>query len=48
LDFLNIKHKLQTIPQPFYHNRFTALFLGPPGWAGARWETSGLYGAREN
>jgi len=25
-------------PQPFYHNRFTALFPGPPGWAGARRE----------
>jgi len=24
--------------QPPHHNRFTALFLGPPGWAGARRE----------
>jgi len=23
---------------PHHHNRFTALFLGPPGWAGARRE----------
>jgi len=29
------------------HNRLTALFLGPAGWAGAR-RTSGLYGARED
>jgi len=25
-------------PQLFYHNRSTALFPGPPGWAGARRE----------
>jgi len=31
-----------------HHNRFTALFLVLPGWAGARRETSGLYGARED
>jgi len=31
-----------------HHNRFTALFPGLPGWAGARRETSGLYGARED
>jgi len=23
--------------QPHHHNRFTALFLGPPGWASAKW-----------
>jgi len=36
----------------FYHHHtttvFTALFPGPSGWAGARKETSGLYGVREN
>ena len=26
------------LPVPPYHNRFTALFPGPPGWAGARTE----------
>jgi len=26
------------ISPPPHHNRFTALFLGPPGWAGARRE----------
>jgi len=29
------------------HNRFTALFPGPPRWAGARTELLGLYGARK-
>jgi len=27
-----------TAPQPPHHNHFTALFPGPPGWAGARRE----------
>jgi len=31
-----------------HHNRFKALFPGPPGLAGARRETSGLHGARED
>jgi len=26
------------IQSPPHHNRFAALFLGPPGWAGARRE----------
>jgi len=30
-------HQLIT-PTPQHHNRFTALFPGPPGWAGARRE----------
>jgi len=30
------------IPQPFYG----PFFPGPPGWAGARRELLGLYGAR--
>jgi len=32
----------------YYYNHFMALFPGPPGWAGARRETSGLYGSRED
>jgi len=31
-----------------HHNCFTALFPGPPRWAGAQKRTSGLYGARED
>ena len=27
-----------TASEPYHHNRFTALFPGPPGWAGARRE----------
>jgi len=30
------------------HNHFTALFPGPPGWAGARRELLDFYGARED
>jgi len=35
------------LPPP-HHNHFMALFPGLPGWAGARRETSGLHGARED
>jgi len=40
-----VKHHL--VP-PHHHNRFTALFPGPPKWAGARRELLDFYDARED
>jgi len=31
-----------------HHNRFTALFPGPPWWAGARRELLDFYGTSED
>jgi len=46
--YVDVCNAHQTFSQPPHHNHFTALFPGLPGWAGARRETSGLYGARED
>jgi len=37
-DQLSFHIKNHTTPPPPHHNHFTALFPGPPGWAGARRE----------
>jgi len=46
-NLLCCKSKLQRC-ELAHHNHFTALFPGPPGWAGARRELTGLYGAMED